>query len=76
MMEVYAEVATPKDLSACITHAQKNMLRVTHVEVIKAYDSHSNIGVILTLRIPRYTPHADIVNNFSKLDGIVFVEEV
>jgi putative Mg2+ transporter-C (MgtC) family protein len=76
IIELYTEFNLPSHLSSLLSLAHKNGIRISHVEMIKAQNPHSNIGAIVTLKLPKRFEHCEIIRQFEQLEGLVFIEEV
>lgn len=72
-MQVYAELEQASVLSALLTFASQNGIKIEEVEVVPARNVHDHMGTMILMRLPKRMEHIIIIEQFSAIDGVVFV---
>lgn len=76
VMEVYGEFDSPETVSNVISFAHSNAIKISHVEIMKSQNPLNHIGALMTLRLPKKVEHSIVVEQFARIEGVVFLEEV
>lgn len=77
VMNLYLETDKTTDISNLIAYAKENDMKVSDLELERtSTNNEERTAVLLTLRLSKNQPHAQIINNISLVSGIRYVEEI
>jgi putative Mg2+ transporter-C (MgtC) family protein len=76
-MEIYVELSDGGKLSELLGFARRNAIQVTHMEFTNPkFNKEEFMAVLLSLRLPRRFAHAEVLEEFLKIDGVHYIEEM
>jgi putative Mg2+ transporter-C (MgtC) family protein len=79
-LDIYIELTDSSHIYRILDHLRENKTKVTYMEIIRPkYDSQNHstkIALLLSLLLPTRRIHYEVLSGLSKIDYIVFVEEV
>lgn len=77
VIEIYIEFQGISDLSNFMAYLKGNNIDISNLEITRATTLNEiSIAAILTLRLNKKRPHAEIVHLLSKEDGVRYIEEI
>ncbi|MBE5967346.1 MAG: MgtC/SapB family protein [Lachnospiraceae bacterium] len=77
IIELYIEFREISYMSNFMTFLRDKNLNISNLEIIRSNTlDEAGVAVVLTLKLPKKRPHAEIIHELSKEDGIKFLEEV
>ena len=76
-MDVYVEFEEGGKISTLMNFSKANSILVVSVEFAKSkLRHHDSNAALISLRLPKGCPHRFVVDEFIKLEGIYYIEEV
>jgi len=77
ILSVYIEFDDIKKVRSLVAYARKHEMELRDLELVNQKQAEINIiGMITTVRVKERTVHENIIEEFTRLDGVNFVEEI
>lgn len=77
VLYLYVELVSIDRLSYFLEYIKQNEFKISDFEITRSKGiKESSIGVLLTLRSLMHITHMEAVEQLSKAEGIVYLEEV
>ena len=77
VMDLYMEFEKMSDFGGFMSYLQEQSIKVTEVEMTKSNNTEDiGIAVLLTLKLEKKRPHAEIIQLLSLANGVLYIEEL
>ena len=76
-MDIYVELTPDGRIGSIIEFAEKNAIRVYHVEFAQSkFGEQGRPAAIIALKLPKRHPHSDVLAEFMKIEGVSYIAEM
>ena len=77
VMDLYMEFEKMSDFGGFMSYLKEQSIKVTEVEMTKSNNTEDiGIAVLLTLKLEKKRPHAEIIQLLSLANGVLYIEEL
>ena len=77
VMDLYMEFEKMSDFGGFLSYLKEQGIKVTEVEMTKSNNTEDiGIAVLLTLKLDKKRPHAEIIQLLSLASGVLYIEEL
>ena len=76
-IELYVEFNEGERVSNLLTFASQNSIRVLNVAFTRSkFNKADTHAALVSMRLPKRHPHNEIVEKFSEVEGVFYIEEI
>ncbi|MBO5177604.1 MAG: MgtC/SapB family protein [Lachnospiraceae bacterium] len=76
-VDLYMEFQKMSDLGAFMVKIKEFGMKITEIEMTKSNSTEDiGIAVLLTLKLEKKRPHAEIIQVLSQVEGVCYLEEI
>jgi len=77
VMDLYMEFEKMSDLGNFMSYLKDKGIKITEIEMTKSNNVEDvGVAVLLTLKLEKKRPHAEILQLLSMADGVIYIEEL